>query len=95
MVILDIKPRSSRKNLSEKSWALAADGNEKYLKLGQNYFNANRPFSFERGFFIYLKGKIFFPIGNNGQTVLNMLYYIPKLMPPEQSIREYSRYCSI
>jgi hypothetical protein len=46
-------------------------------------------------FFIYLGGKIFFPIGNNGQTVLNMLYYIPNLMPTEQSIWEYSRYYSI
>jgi hypothetical protein len=38
--------------------------------------------SHSRGaFFISLKGKIFFPIGHNGQTVPNMLYYIPKLMP--------------
>jgi hypothetical protein len=38
--------------------------------------------SHSRGaFFISLKGKIIFPIGHNGQTVLNMLYYIPKLMP--------------
>jgi hypothetical protein len=52
--------------------------------------------SHSRGaFFIYLGGKIFFPIGHNGQTVLNMLYYIPNLMPTEQSIWEYSRYYSI
>jgi hypothetical protein len=51
------------------------------LKHGQNYSNAKGPSHSRGAFFISLKGKIFFPIGHNGQTVPNMLYYIPKLMP--------------